>query len=361
MLSKTVNGVNTEYIYNGEILAGQKTGNDIIVFMYDNNSDAFGFIYNSTEYYYIKNAQNDVTAIADSNGNVLARYYYDAWGKVLEITGNTEIAGLNPIRYRSYYYDAETELYYVSSRYYDPEISRFINADDVDYLGADNSPLSYNLFTYCMNNSVNRFDVDGNCSLPNWAKVTIGAVAIAGLAVATVCTGGATAVICGAALSGAIAGGASGIVMGAIGGGISEGWQGALDGACSGFMSGTLIGGVTGAVSAGLNIATGATTVVGNAHGSTLHKLATNMEAGKMVASGQYSKIGVNKALKTMGLNGKKRPDVIGVAKSGRNKFVEVVSPRQKTSIVVNKMSVMRSNNPGSIGKIVTWVRRLFK
>lgn len=100
--SKTVNGVNTEYIYNGEILAGQKTGNDIIVFMYDNNSDAFGFIYNSTEYYYIKNAQNDVTAIADSNGNVLARYYYDAWGKILEITGNTEIAGLNPIRYRSY-------------------------------------------------------------------------------------------------------------------------------------------------------------------------------------------------------------------------------------------------------------------
>ena len=70
--------------------------------MYDNNSDAFGFIYHSTEYYYIKNAQNDVTAIADSNGNVLARYYYDAWGKVQEITGNTEIASLNPIRYRSY-------------------------------------------------------------------------------------------------------------------------------------------------------------------------------------------------------------------------------------------------------------------
>lgn len=92
--------------------------------------------------------------------------------------------------------------------------------------------------------------------------------------------------ICGAALSGAIAGGASGAVMGAIGGGISGGWQGALDGACSGFMSGTLIGGATGAASAGLNIATGATTVVGNAHGSTLHKLATNMEAGKMAGIG---------------------------------------------------------------------------
>ena len=113
---------------------------------------------------------------------------------------------------------------------------------------------------------------------------------------------GAAAAICGAALSGAIAGGSSGAVLGAIKGGISNGWRGALDGACSGFMSGTLIGGATGAASAGLNIATGATTVVGNAHGSALHKLATNMEAGKMAASGQYSQIGINKSLGKMGL-----------------------------------------------------------
>lgn len=72
----------------------------------------------------------------------------------------------------------------------------------------------------------------------------------------------------------------------AISGGISGGWEGALDGACLGFMSGTLIGGVAGTASVGLNIATGFTTVVGKAHGSNLHKLATNMEAGKMAASG---------------------------------------------------------------------------
>ena len=257
--------------------------------------------------------------------------------------------------------DTETTLYYLQSRYYNPAMGRFINGDDVANLGADDSLVNFNLFAYCANNPVNRFDDNGNASLPNWAKVTIGAVAIAGLAVATVCTGGAAAVICGAALSGAIAGGASGAVMGAIGGGISGGLQGALDGACSGFMSGTLIGGVTGAASAGLNIATGATTVVGNAHGSTWHKLATNMEAGKMATSGQYSQIGVNKALKTMGLNGTRRPDVIGVSKNGVNKLVEVVSPRQSTNYIINKMSNMLSNNPGSVGKIVTWVRRLFK
>ena len=151
-------------------------------------------------------------------------------------------------------------------------------------MGAEDSLVGFNLFSYCSNNPVNRTDESGNASLPNWLKVTIGGVAIAGLAVATAFTGGVAAVICGAALSGAIAGGASGAVMGAIGGGISGGWQGALDGACSGFMSGTLIGGATGATAAGVNIATGATSVVGNAHGSTLHKLATNMEAGKMAA-----------------------------------------------------------------------------
>ncbi len=50
-VSKTVNGEKTEFIYNGDILAGQITGDDKIVFMYDNNSDIFGFIYNNTEYY----------------------------------------------------------------------------------------------------------------------------------------------------------------------------------------------------------------------------------------------------------------------------------------------------------------------
>ena len=304
-----------------------------------------------------------MTGLVNSSGTQVVAYTYDAWGNPLTTTGSMAdtLGKLNPFRYRGYVYDTETRLYYVSSRYYDPEFGRFINADDIDYLGADGSSLSYNLFAYCLNNPVNRFDVNGNWSMPNWLKVTVGAVAIAGLAVATVCTGGAAAVIYGAALSGAIAGGASGAVMGAIGGGISGGWQGALDGACSGFMSGTLIGGATGAASAGLNIATGATTVVGNAHGSTLHKLATNMEAGKMTASGQYSQIGVNKALKTMGLNGTSRPDVIGIAKNGMNKLVEVVSPRQSSNYIINKMSNMLSNNQGSVGKIVNWVRRLFK
>ena len=158
-VSKTVNGTTTEYIYNGDILAGQKTGNDILVFMYDNNGDTFGFIYSGTEYYYIKNAQNDIVAIADANGTVIANYYYDAWGYPEDITGNTEIANLNPLRYRSYYYDTESELYYLNSRYYCAEIGRFLSSDG--YIQTGQGILDKNMFAYCENNPVNRIDPNG--------------------------------------------------------------------------------------------------------------------------------------------------------------------------------------------------------
>ena len=90
------------------------------------------------------------------------------------------MADITPPRYRGYYFDSDTGLYYLKARYYNPEIGRWINADDTANLGVDGSILSYNLFTYCLNNPVNRFDVDGNWSMPNWLKVTVGAVAIAG-------------------------------------------------------------------------------------------------------------------------------------------------------------------------------------
>ena len=170
-------------------------------------------------------------------GAVEASYTYDAWGKVISATG--ALANLNPFRYRGYYYDGETGLYYLQSRYYDPETGRFINADDVDYIGADGSLLSYNLFAYCKNNPVNRFDAEGNLSLPNWLKIAVGAVALAGAVALTVATGGgAAAVAVGVAkIVGSV------IVSTAAGAGIGyvkNGKQGAIDGACNGFMMGSL-------------------------------------------------------------------------------------------------------------------------
>ena len=188
-VSKTVNGTTTEYFYNGELLAGQRTGDSILVFMYDNNGDIFGFLSDGTEYYYVKNAQNDVTAIASADGTIIANYYYDSWGQITEVTGNTEIAEINPIRYRSYYYDSETEWYFLNTRYYSPELCRFINADG--YIQTGQGMLDKNMFTYCLNNPIDKYDPLGNfaltatiCGIAIWkiAAVVVGMIVVSSLA-----------------------------------------------------------------------------------------------------------------------------------------------------------------------------------
>lgn len=173
-VSKTVNGVTTEYFYNGEILAGQKTGNETLVFMYDNNGDIFGFIYDGHDFYYVKNAQNDVVGLV-SDGNIVAYYFYDAWGnaQIVSDAGYTiydmgHPAYVNPIRYRSYYYDHETNFYYLNSRYYSPDICRFLNADGV--VNANRDVLGNNLFAYCSNDPVNNTDDNGCGKISNWFK-----------------------------------------------------------------------------------------------------------------------------------------------------------------------------------------------
>ena len=93
--------------------------------------------------------QGDVIGIVDNNGTKVVEYTYDEWGKLLTTTGTlaTTIGTLNPIRYRGYYYDTETGLYYCRARYYDPEISRWINADS--YVSTGQGLISSNIFAYC--------------------------------------------------------------------------------------------------------------------------------------------------------------------------------------------------------------------
>ncbi len=164
-VSKIVNGVTTEYFYNGSILAGQKTGNDTLVFMYDNNGDIFGFTYDGLTFYYVKNAQNDVVGLALGE-DVVAYYFYDAWGnaRIINDAGypiydQGHPAYINPIRYRSYYYDNESNLYYLNSRYYSPEMCRFLNADGIVQTGQ--SLLDKNMFVYCLNNPTTFIDSTG--------------------------------------------------------------------------------------------------------------------------------------------------------------------------------------------------------
>ncbi len=146
-------------------------------FLYDESGNSVGFTLNGTEYYYIKNLQGDITAIADASGTIVAKYTYDVWGKILSITDangvdvsadSTHIANINPLRYRGYYYDSETGLYYLLSRYYDPETGRFVNSDNV-ISGTGNSVQGFNLYVYCFNNPVNLTDETGNW--PTWNRI----------------------------------------------------------------------------------------------------------------------------------------------------------------------------------------------
>ena len=132
------------------------------MWIYDNNGSYIGFTYNGVEYYYVYNLQGDVEAITDAEGTIVAKYEYDEWGYVeyeLNYNGAVNISEINPIRYRGYYYDSERGLYYLNSRYYDPFMCRFINADG--YVSTGQGVTGYNMFAYCGNNPVNRKDPSG--------------------------------------------------------------------------------------------------------------------------------------------------------------------------------------------------------
>ena len=162
---KAVNGVATNYIVdeNGTVVA-QKTGNDTLYFEYDNYGSPLGFVYNGIQYLYITNIRNDVIAITDTAGVVLASYTYGDWGEctVDSTSTNLALANLNPLRYRGYYYDNETGYYYLQSRYYDPSICRFINSDLPEYAKLQKDDYAgLNLFAYCCNDAVNNVDYSG--------------------------------------------------------------------------------------------------------------------------------------------------------------------------------------------------------
>ena len=134
-------------------------------FFYDSEGNRIGMIRNGYAFYYMYNLQGDVIGLMDArNGRIVARYTYDAWGNCTVQNADGWITGdANPFRYRGYYYDTETGLYYLNSRYYSPEFGRFISADGlIDNRGAT----SQNLFAYCHNNPVNYSDADGH--LPKW-------------------------------------------------------------------------------------------------------------------------------------------------------------------------------------------------
>ena len=143
-------------------------------FFYDAQSRPAFVEYNGVKYRYVYNLQGDIVGIVDSADNLVVEYRYDAWGKPLSITGTlkTSLGELNPFGYRGYVYDKESTLYYLQSRFYMPEIGRFLNLDGLFVT----SVLGNNLFCYCWNNSSNHVDSAGTFALAVLVAIGIGAV-----------------------------------------------------------------------------------------------------------------------------------------------------------------------------------------
>ena len=179
---KTVNGVTTNYYLNGSTILSQVTGSDQMDFYYDDTGNLFGFSLNGASYYYVKNLQNDIIGILDSDGSQVVSYVYDSWGRLISTTGSlAETVGVqNPFRYRGYYYDVESEMYYLNSRYYDPEIGRFINSDNLEVTTSSQTLRDKNLYAYCNNDPINFEDSEGELG-----HIALGAIIGAVVSVAT--------------------------------------------------------------------------------------------------------------------------------------------------------------------------------
>lgn len=182
--SKTVNGTKTEYQYVGDQLFYENRGNGNELYYFYDSYGNLSRIYhhnngNKAAYYVATNAQGDVVALYNASGVKVGAYDYDAWGnqRVFVVTQDsnganvhtqinpetqylTHIVNLNPFRYRGYYFDRDLGLYYLQSRYYDSDVGRFINTDNITDSGA--GILGYNTFMYCGNNPINAADPSGH-------------------------------------------------------------------------------------------------------------------------------------------------------------------------------------------------------
>jgi len=167
--SKNMSGITHNYYLSGSQIIAEQAGIILLVYLYDENGSPVGMQFRTDSmaentfitFWFEKNLQGDIIAVYNESGTKLITYTYDAWGNVTETVnnrvGDNRYATYNPFRYRGYYYDKETGLYYLQSRYYSPEMGRFINADGQ----LNGGLLGYNQFAYCENNPVMFTDPTG--------------------------------------------------------------------------------------------------------------------------------------------------------------------------------------------------------
>ncbi len=227
--SKKVGDVTYNYLtLDGKVVRQTWTDSDgkhTFDIIYDNSGLPYAFKFDKTYYLYVLNQQGDVIRIIDQSGTAVAEYSYDAWGNLLvDEEDLSDIGHVNPIRYRGYYYDTETGFYYLRSRYYDPAIGRFINADQFASTGQDF--LGYNMFAYCNNSPVSNKDSEGTFLT---AALAIGAKILTDGLIGGV-IGAVTNAVCAFAVNGEIT--SSDLIEG-----FRDGFIGGALGKCSGWYN----------------------------------------------------------------------------------------------------------------------------
>lgn len=170
--AKNVNGLQTRYIYEGRDLIAELS-EDPIYYTYDGNFELVGFEWNGEAYYYQYDIFGDVVAIVNAEGEEVCTYSYDVWGDTIESQGDQAVAKRNPIRYRGYYFDEESGLYCLETRYYDPHIKRFISYDDLESFFYGNEEAIESLFVYSGNDPVRFYDPDGRSATYSYQYCTV--------------------------------------------------------------------------------------------------------------------------------------------------------------------------------------------
>lgn len=307
-IKKTLVGGNTiNYAYNGTKLVSEIAPSYRLDFLYDENGQLYGFIKDgTTKYFYVRDFLQNILGIVDTTGNYVVKYSYTAYGECSITYDTIGLACLNPFRYKGYYFDAESGMYYCQTRYFVPEWCRWLNADSPSYLTVD-SIFGMNLFAYCCNDPINYLDEDG-CISKFWKRflvIVAAIVVVAAVVAVTVATGGSAApVIVGALIGGATSFGISAATQYAQNGSVN--WDEAIVDGAVGMAMGAFGGSAIGKL--GLGISNGLISFAGEAAGCWIedealdwgNALAAGAAAGFMgIASGggaQYGKTGARKA-----------------------------------------------------------------
>ncbi len=230
---KKVGSTVHEYEYSGDKLFYEKRGDIKFYYRYDVNGNLMSITRlkaNGDKFtlYAICNSRGDVEELRKEDGTLYARYVYDTWGNTIkiidasgtEITEPANLAKQNPFRYRGYYFDTESGLYYLQSRYYDPVTGRFVNGDSIALtLVSTGSVADKNLYAYCDNNPVTRSDSCGGI----WQVALVGAAVGGALEIATqlIENGGKIKSLTNVGIA-AVAGGLS-ASLGVVGGAVVDG------------------------------------------------------------------------------------------------------------------------------------------